>query len=199
MAAGMHETGTLGRKAEVNGQASGLERLGDAHAVDFEAKDGEGTGTPRVDRGGRARPAVERSEKRFGHARLKCAPLRGLDLGSISPHHGLGLDEIRTRHDLAAHGLQSRDHGPGRLELGPAFFGTPVQAPAAVGEEGEVVRDVGKVAGEAGVGHVGSCCGLRVNREYAIFERQAHQYAARSSDADKQNGSGPLGRSRCGL
>ena len=171
MAAGMHETGTLGRKAEVNGQASGLERLGDAHAVDFEAKDGEGTGTPRVDRGGRARPAVERSEKRFGHARLKCAPLRGLDLGSISPHHGLGLDEIRTRHDLAAHGLQSRDHGPGRLELGPAFFGTPVQAPAAVGEEGEVVRDVAKIAGVAGVGHVGPCRGSGVQRGYVIFER----------------------------
>ena len=194
MAAGMHEAGTLGRKAEVDGQASGFERFGDAHAVDFKAKDGEGTGAARVDRGGCARPSVERSEKRFGHARLKCAPLRGLDLGGIASHHGLGLDEIRPRHDLAAHGLQSRDHGPGRLELGPAFFGTPVQAPAAVGEEGKVVRDVGKVAGEAGVGHVGSCWGLRVHRGYAIFERQGHQ-----SDADEQNGTGPLGRSRCGL
>lgn len=141
--AGMHETRPLGGKPQVDRQPAGFKRLRDANAVDLKSEDRQGAGPLRIDRGARARPAVERNQKILRNAGRERAPLCFSNFRRITSHHGRRFDECSSRDHLASQLLDPRTDEPGRLEFGPAFFGTLVQAPPASGEVGEFVGDVG--------------------------------------------------------
>lgn len=128
--AGVHESRTLGRKAELRRRMRLVVRLAHEHAVHVCPKRRRRAGPARIEHGDRAGVAFGLVEKGLRDALLQGAHHAVLHELRIAPEHLRLVDVGLPDRDLQAERPEALHDEVGRLEFGPAFFRALVQRTA---------------------------------------------------------------------
>lgn len=110
-----------------------MSRIGcfaDLHAVNVEAKSGDGARPPRVPNANGAGKAVEFAEQLFTDALPFGSGNRLGDEMRIASHDEVRMDDGTSAADFELKAAQMIDNQCCRLKFGPAFFGASVNTAA---------------------------------------------------------------------
>ena len=130
MTAGMHEVGALRGITAGIGFVSRIGCFADLHAVNVEAKSGDGARPPKVPNANGAGKAVEFAEQLFTDALPFGSGNRLGDEKRIASHDEVWMDDGTSAADFELKAAQMIDNQCCRLKFGPAFFGASVNTAA---------------------------------------------------------------------